>query len=126
VPHDDAAERRAWDAALDRYRDLAADIGGFNVDLLERLGPSWQSRVRPDTSMFTVMFTRHGQTGYQYDERVEVEREAPDRVRVTFVRQVPRRGERRPAGPVVVAGDFARPENAGAVVESFLMQLAGD
>lgn len=116
--------RDAWDVAIDRYRDLTSPPAAFNVGLLDWLRPHWKARVRPSTSMFTLEFTRYGSTGYSYDERVDVLFEAADRVRVSLVRRVPRRGESRPAGPVVVTGDFVRPENAGPVVESFLLQLA--
>ena len=95
------------------------------MSLLEALRPQWEARVRPDTSMFTLLFTRPGSTGYSYDESVQVLVEAEERVAVTLVRMAPRRGEVRPSGPVVVTGDHARPENAQRVVEAFLMQLAG-
>lgn len=121
----DAATRAPWDAVLNRYRDLATDAATFNVFLLEQLRPTWQAHVRPDTSMFTLLFTRHGETGYDFHERVEVNYETPDRVRLAFARQAPRRAGQRSIGPVVVTGDFARPENAPAVVENFLMQLSG-
>lgn len=75
--------------------------------------------------MFRVIVTRYGETGYEYSVRVEVDYEAQDRIRVALARQVPRRGEQRAAGPVIISGDFARPENAAVVVESLLLQLAG-
>ncbi len=108
-------EAEAWDSAIDRYRDMPAPAAQLNVELLEALRPRWEGRVRPDTSMFDLLFTRPGSTGYSYDERVEVTRESDDRVRVVLTRMVPRLGETRPAGPVVVTGDFARPENATTV-----------
>lgn len=123
MPHD-AATHQPWDAALDSFRGITNAAAQFNVELLEQLRPRWNVGVRPDTSMFRVLFTRYGATGHEFDERVEVLYETPDRVRVAFVRLVPRRGETRPAGRVVVAGDLVRPENAGPVVESFLMQLS--
>ena len=60
----------------------------FNVTLLESLRPRWEARARPDSSMHVLLFTRFGATGYEYDERVEVSREADDRVRVVLRRMV--------------------------------------
>ena len=76
--------------------------------------------------MFKLLFTRPGSAGYTYDERVEVLVEAEDRVAVSLVRMAPRRGEVRAAGPVVVTGDYSRPENAYLAVAALLMQLAGE
>ena len=114
----------AWDRALEHYRDIDAPAARFNVELLLALRPRWGGAVRPDTSMFDVLFTPPGTTGYNFDERVEVAMESADRVRLAFVRQVPRRGERNPAGPVTIAGDFVRPETAPTAVEALLLQLA--
>ncbi|WP_028047273.1 hypothetical protein [Cellulomonas sp. URHE0023] len=116
--------RDAWDKALDRYADLDAAAARFNVTLLEMLRPRWESSVRPDTSMFMLLFTRPEVTGYHFDERVEVIVEAADRVRLAFVRNAPRRGEVLPAGPVTVTGDYTRPANAMQAVEALLFQLA--
>lgn len=118
--------RNAWDRAVDRYRDMPAEAARFNVALLEALRPRWETRVRPDTSMFDVLFTRPDSTGHSHDERVEVSRESDERVRVALRRMAPRRSETRPAGPIVVTGDYVRPGNAVPVVESLLMQLAGE
>jgi len=75
--------------------------------------------------MFTLLFTRHASNAFEGDERVKVDWESDGRVSVSLERTAPRRGESRPAGLVVVAGDIVRPENAARVVESFLMQVAG-
>jgi hypothetical protein len=114
----------AWDAAIDHYRDVNAPVATFNIGLLEALRPRWASVVRPDTSMFTLLFTHPGTTGYKADERVEVLLEEEDRVRMALVRHVPRRGETRPAGPVTISGDFTRRDNALPAVEALLFQLA--
>lgn len=118
--------RAAWDAALERYREVPA--ARFNVTLLEQLRPRWEQVVCPRTSMFRLLFIRAGTAGnpYEADARVQVELEVDrdERVRMEFVRQVPRRGETRPAGPVTVTGDFTRPENALPAVEALLYQLA--
>ena len=124
VERDDA--REAWLSAIGRYREIPQPVARFNVRLLESLRPQWEGRVRPDTSMFKLLFTRPGSSGYSYDERVEVLVEAEERVAVSLVRMVPRRGEVRASGPVVVTGDYARPENAHKVVAALLMQLAGE
>lgn len=116
--------REAWDAALDRYRELDNWAAQLNVTLLEQLQGRWGHAVRPDTSMFRLLFTRPGSTGYHFDERVEVEPEPGGRVRMAFVRQVPRRGETTPVGPVTVTADYTRPENALPAVEALLLQLA--
>jgi hypothetical protein len=94
------------------------------MSLLESLRPQWEDRVRPDMSMFKLLFTRPGSTGYSFDERVEVLVEAEDRVGVRLARMMPRRGKDQAAGPVVIAGDYARLENAHQVVVAFLMQHA--
>jgi hypothetical protein len=70
----------AWDAALDRYRGIEGDVSRFNVGLLQALRPRWGDAVRPDTSMFRILFTRPNTTGYEADERVEVEVEPGDRI----------------------------------------------
>lgn len=113
----------AWDRALERYRGLPVPAATFNVALLEALRPRWAARIRPDTSMFDLLFTALDSTGYSYDERVEVSYESDIRVRMALRRMASRRGETRPAGPVVVTGDYTRPENALPAVESLLMQL---
>jgi len=74
--------------------------------------------------MFMLLFTRPGETGYEFNERVEVLWEAEDRIRLALVRDVPRRGLERPGGRVTVAGDFTTPENVLPAVEALLLQLA--
>jgi hypothetical protein len=113
----------AWDAALARYRDAEAPAASFNVALLKALRARWGLTLRPDTSMFSLLFTRPATTGYHADGRVEVLFEDDSRVRMALVRQVPRRGESRPAGRVTVTGDYTRPENALPAVEALLLQL---
>ncbi|MCC2315601.1 hypothetical protein [Cellulomonas xiejunii] len=114
----------AWDVAAARFRALDVPAAHLNLALLDALHPRWAGAVRPDTSMFTLLFTRPGETGYAFSERVEVRWEAEDRVRMALVRDVPRRGLERPGGRVVVAGDFTRPENALPALEALLLQLA--
>jgi hypothetical protein len=114
----------AWDAAMRRYADMDNGTARFNVNLLDTLRSRWAQVVRPDTSMFTLQFTRPGTKGYDADERVEVLVEAADRVMMRLVRQVPRRGESRPVGPVTVTGDYTKPENALPAVEALLYQIA--
>jgi hypothetical protein len=115
----------AWDAARDRYDSMDNDWARFNVALLTALRVRWESRVRPDTSMFTLLFTRPNETGYRFTERVRVEYE-PDRVAMSLERDLPRQSLSQSGGLVVVAGDFTRPENAIPAVEALLYQLAGD
>jgi hypothetical protein len=114
----------AWDAAEMRYAAVDAPAARFNVSLLRTLRPRWEQAVCPDTSMFTLPFTRPDATGYKADERVEILVEADDRVRMALVRQAPRRGAARQAGPVRVTGDYTRLENALPAVEALLLQLA--
>jgi len=114
----------AWTAATQRYADTDNPTARFNVHLLEALRPRWEEAVRPDTSMFTLLFSRPNTTGYKADERVEVLLEAEGRVRMALVRQVPRRNESRPAGPVTVTGDYTEPQNALPAVEALLHQLS--
>lgn len=114
----------AWDKASRRYREIDNEPARLNVRILEQLRLQWQDHVRPDTSMFTLLFTRPDETGYDYTERVEVKWEAPDRVRLALVREMPRRGETRPAGPKVVTGDFTKPANTLPTLEALLFQLA--
>lgn len=114
----------AWTRALTRYAELDVGPARFNVTLLEALRDRWASTVRPDTSMFILLFTRPGSTGYKFDERVEVILESEDRVRMALVRNTPRRGEDRPVGPMTVTGDYTHPANALLAVEALLFQLA--
>lgn len=74
--------------------------------------------------MIAVLFTRPGETGYRFTERVQVDYQAPDRVEMALVRDVPRTSLAKPGGLVVVTGDFTRPENARPAVEALLYQLA--
>lgn len=74
--------------------------------------------------MLTLLFTRPDETGYRFTERVEVVMEEPDRIRMSLVREVPRRGLDQPGGRTTVAGDFTRPENVVSAVEALLHQLA--
>jgi hypothetical protein len=119
----DAAAHDRWNTAINWYREIDNAPARFNVRLLESLRPEWEARVLPTVSMFRVLFTHDGSDSCMFNERVEVDFEAEDRVRVALSRTVPRRGENHPSGPVVVTGDHVRPENARLVVESFLMQL---
>jgi len=114
----------AWDVAIARSRTLDVPAARLNLALLDALRPRWAGAVRPDTSMLTLLFTRPGETGYAFSERVEVQWETEGRVRLALVRDVPRRGLERPGGRVTVAGDFTRPENALPAVEALLLQLA--
>ncbi len=114
----------AWDAAAERYSDMQAAVGEFNVNLLRALQPRWSQVVRPDTSMMTVLFTRPDETGYDFTERVQVTYQGADRVEMALVRDVPRTSLTKPGGRVVVTGDFTRPENALPAVEARLYQLA--
>lgn len=98
----------------------------FNVKLLTELRPAWEAKVQPDTSMFRLLFTPNGTRSYMAPERVVVEYETDQKVQVHLSRMVPRPREADPAGSVVVTADYVRPENAGPVVESFLMQLQTD
>lgn len=113
----------AWDVAEARYSEMDAPVARFNVALLRELRPRWEAVVRPDTSMFTVLFTRPGILAYGADELVEVLVEAEDRVRMALIREVPRREESGPAGPMTVTGDFTKPENAVPAVEALLFQI---
>jgi len=121
---DDDGLQRAWDVAIGRYRSSDVPAARQNVGLLDALHARWGRVVRPDTSMFMLLFTRPGETGYEFNERVEVLWEAEDRIRLALVRDVPRRGLERPGGRVTVAGDFTTPENVLPAVEALLLQLA--
>jgi hypothetical protein len=114
----------AWDAAAERYSEIDTWWARFNINLLDRLQPRWGQAVRPDTSMSTLHFTRPGTTGYKADERVEVEAESEDRVRMQLVRKLPRRSESRPGGQVTITGDYTKPVNALPAVEALLHQIA--
>jgi len=122
MTHDDLVDQ--WQHALDRYSEIDTPIAKFNVVLISALRPDWEHRVRIATSMFRLVFVSPGTTSWPFDEHVDVEYENDLRVSVSLVRVVPRRGDPRPVGPVVVAGDIVRPENAIPVVESFLVQIA--
>jgi len=114
----------AWDAALARSRETSHAQAIFNVELLEQLRPRWESSVRPDTSMWTLLFTVPDETGYRFTNRVEVAWQASDRVSMSLVVDRPQRSLTEPGGRAVVTGDFTRPENALPAVEALLWQLA--
>jgi len=117
--------REAWARAEERYSHLThLPVGLFNTTLLAALAPRWRTAVRPDTSMFTLVFTRSDETGYEFTERVEVQWESHERVRMALVRDAGRRSLAQPGGRATVAGDFTRPENALPAVEALLHQLA--
>jgi len=123
VAHDDLSDQ--WQQALGRYKEMDLPIAKFNTALILALRPSWEHRVRIVTSMFRLLFVHPGSTKWPFNEQVVVEYEkSKDRVSVSLNRDAPRRGDPRPVGGVVVAGDFVRPENAIPVVESFLVQIA--
>jgi hypothetical protein len=114
----------AWDTAHQRYADIDADVAAFNTALLAALRDRWGQSVRPDTSMFILLFTRPGETGFRFTERVEVEWQGQSRVRMVLVRDVPRISPAANGGQWTVTGDIARPENALPAVEALLLQLA--
>lgn len=114
----------AWDAADRRFGSIGHPVATLIRDLLAQLRPRWESSVRPDFSMWTLLFTRPGETGYRFSECVEVSVEAEDRVRMTLVRDIPRVGLGKVGGRQTVAGDFTRPENMTPAVEALLHQLA--
>lgn len=113
-----------WQGALDRYDAIDTPIAEFNAALIRALRPSWEHRVRVATSMFRLWFMHPETATWPFEELVQVEYETDDRVSISLRRNAPRRGDARPVGPVIVAGDITRPENALPVVESFLMQIA--
>lgn len=114
----------AWDAADRRFGSMGFPAATLIRDFLTQLRPRWEARVRPDTSMATLLFTRPGETGHRFSERVEVAVEAEDRARMAFVRDIPRAGLDKVGGRQTVAGDFTRPENMTPAVEALLRQLA--
>lgn len=114
----------AWQAAHQRYEDLAAPAALFNLSLLTALRGRWGASVRPDTSMFTLLFTRPDETGYSFTERVQVTYQGSERVEMALVRDRSRRSPSQRGGRAVVTGDITRPENALAAVEALLYQLA--
>jgi hypothetical protein len=121
----DSALPAAWDAARDRYGAMDNERARFNVELLTALRTRWESKVRPDTSMFTLLFTRPNETGYRFTERVRVEYE-PNRVEMILERDLSRQSLSQAGGRIVVAGDFTKPENALPAVEALLYQVSGD
>jgi hypothetical protein len=114
----------AWDYVHQRYADIDADVAAFNTALLAALRDRWGQSVRPDTSMFTLLFTRPGETGFRFTERVEVQWQGPSRVAMLLVRDVPRISPAANGGPWTVTGDITQPENALPAVEALLLQLA--
>jgi hypothetical protein len=114
----------AWDVVQRRYAEIDADVAAFNTALLAALRDRWGQSVRPDTSMFTLLFTRPGETGFRFTERVEVEWQGQNRVRMVLVRDVPRISPAARGGWQTVTGDITRPGNALPAVEALLLQLA--
>ena len=123
---------QTWDDAVALYAahadtNVVAAFGGY---LISGLRGRWDSQVRVTTSHWDLLFTRadeHPLRGLQpVAEQVVVRMTTHDRVEMSLLRAVPRRGESRPAGHVTVAGDFTRPENALPAVEALLHQLVPD
>lgn len=114
----------AWDAADRRFGSMGYPAATLMRDLLAQLRPRWEASVRPDSSMATLLFTRPGETGYRFSERVEVAVEAEGRVRMALVREIPRAGLDKVGGRQTVAGDFTQPANMAPAVEALLHQLA--
>ena len=108
----------AWKAADRHFESLGHPTATFMRDLLAQLRSRWAGSVRPDFSMTTLLFTRPGETGYRFSERVEVVLEVADRARMALVREVPRSGLDRVGGLQTVAGDVTRPENAAPALEA--------
>jgi len=112
----------AWGKASRRDRDIDNEAAQLNVTILERLRHQWQDHVRPDTSMFTLQFTRPDETGYEHTERVDVEWEAPGRVRLALVRVVPRRV--RASWPSGRHRGLHQAPNTLPALDALLVQLA--
>lgn len=114
----------AWDAAEARYREIPAAPARFNAELLRQLRRCWSEAIRPDTSMFQLLFTRPDETGYHFTERVQVTWKSEQVIEMALVRDVPRVGLASAGGLVLVTGDFTAPERALPAVEALLLQLA--
>ncbi len=118
---------QVWQRAVsscEAYADTNAGAA-FSVNLLRQLRGQWESSVRVTTSHWDLIFTRPAEHPYPMaSEEVLVRLILDDRVEVSLRRSAPRRGETRPVGPVTVAGDFTRPQNALPAVEALLLQLA--
>lgn len=118
---------QTWQSALSLCEPYTETdpTAALSANLLRQLRGRWGSRLRVTTSHFDLCFTRPAEHPYPMaSEEVLVRLLKQDRVEVSLRRSVPRRGESRPAGPVTVAGDFTRPQNALPAVEALLLQLA--
>lgn len=118
---DDA--RAAWSVAIRGWESIDAPAARFNAELLTALAGRWANALKPIGSMLCIWFVRPDDN-HPFAQWVAVEHETADRVRVSLYRSFPRRSLKDPGGTVIVAGDFARPENVPLVVESFLWHLA--
>lgn len=124
VTSDDLPDK--WRHAFDRYDGIDAPFAQFFARLIRELRPTWEHRVRPVRFWDGLTFAASTLPGPRFDERVEVQWQNVDRISVSLSRAAPMRDSPRLAGYVVVAGDFVRPENAVAVVESFLLQIESE
>ncbi len=119
--------KQVWHDAISSCDAYARTHAGaaFSAELLQQLQGRWESRLRVTTSHWDLIFTRPAEHPHPMaSQEVLVRLLLDDRVEVSLRRSVPRRGEIRPAGPVAVAGDFTRPQNALPAVEAMLLQLA--
>jgi hypothetical protein len=121
---------QAWDEAIERYASIDPPhfISQFNVTLLEALRPRWEGRLRVNTSMYRLMFTRPDEHHYDQSttEWVSAELRREDQVELALMRRKPRRGLDLPGGEGVVTGAFTKPTNVLPALEALLMQLSID
>jgi hypothetical protein len=117
-----------WDQTLERYASVEPqhDLAAFNVGVLQALRPRWGDRLRVDTFMYRLLFTRPHERVYEYDalDWVYAEWTQPARVEMALVRRVARRSLDQPGSEAVVTGDFTKPENVLPALEALLWQLA--
>ena len=115
-----------WLNAAERFCDLGPTnaFGNQMSALLFALSPTVSTDVGVTTSMFDLIFQPRRTSSFF----VRVDRQHPGKAdaafRVSRQESRPRLGLGRPGGTLVVGGDRCRPENAEAVVASFLLQLS--
>lgn len=129
---------RTFAAALDHYLPMTNenDVATELVKLLETARQTWESRVSVTTSMFDLIFTADARGPWDAAEELpagaawlKVRYQTRDQPAVLcfafeLYRREAHKTDPRRLHDFLVSGDVCRVENARAVLDAYLMQVA--